>query len=205
MGAIHLRRIELVTSLSELVGYKAGIALTRGEITKFIPDEEDLFVGDDDQGLRVRSEEFDGLLCKLLYAVGNTRTASSMPSSLQMYHRFKNDAVLFPVYLKLSEEWPKFIDRGIDDAIAKGEKAIDPRPFYNWAKKKHGMVGATMAFVMIDGLTEDQHKSSMTQFRRFEWSDLTQLRELFKSENLSTQHGEFFDQRFVDYLSHKFT
>jgi hypothetical protein len=32
MGSLHFRRIELVTSLNELVGYKAGVALNREQM-----------------------------------------------------------------------------------------------------------------------------------------------------------------------------
>jgi restriction system protein len=92
----------------------------------------------------------------------------------------------------------------MDEAQTKGEKAIDPIPFFNWAKDECGMEGAAMALAMFTGLNEDLHKSSMSQFRRFEWSDVTELEELFKSEKLETLHGEFFDQRFVDFLSQNF-
>jgi restriction system protein len=61
-----------------------------------------------------------------------------------------------------------------------------------------------MALVMLQGLNEDLHKSSLTQIRRIAWQDVTELAELFESEKLETPHGEFFDQRFVDFLSHNF-
>lgn len=44
----------------------------------------------------------------------------------------------------------------------------------------------------------------MSLFRETEWRDVTQLNELFSSENLATLHGTYFDQRFVDFLSRNF-
>ena len=36
------------------------------------------------------------------------------------------------------------------------------------------------------------------------WSDIRDLDELFRSERLKSPHGEFFDQRFVDFLAANF-
>ncbi len=56
MGAIHFRRIEFVTSLSEHVGYKAGLALTWERIAELLDKDQDRLVfGDDNAMLRVRS------------------------------------------------------------------------------------------------------------------------------------------------------
>ena len=66
------------------------------------------------------------------------------------------------------------------------------------------MEGAAMALLICEGLNEDMHKSSLGQFRRMEWEDVADLVGLFESEKLETPHGEFFDQRFVDFLSHNF-
>jgi len=66
MGAIHFRRIELVTSLNELVGYKAGMALTRDQMQEHLGgDESGVISGNDEAMLRIRSEEFDELLCRI--------------------------------------------------------------------------------------------------------------------------------------------
>ena len=47
-------------------------------------------------------------------------------------------------------------------------------------------------------------KKPWVHFRRVEWSDEAELRDLFSSEDLSTPHGHFFDQRYIDYLERNF-
>src|SRR5262245_31951204 len=98
MGAIHFRRIELVASLSEHVGYKAGLALTRERMAQVLDrDQDGLVLGDDQTTLRVRSEVYGEYLCKLLYAVGNISSPDSMPSIFGLYRRFEKNKRLLPV------------------------------------------------------------------------------------------------------------
>src|ERR1022692_2366447 len=122
MRPIHFRRIELVTSLNELVGYKAGVALERQKMQEIIDGDDDLFMGNDDAMLRVRSESYDELLCKLLYAVGNIRSPNSIPSHIQLYHQVKDDKQLYPVYVKVAQEWIQFLERAMAECLRRNEK-----------------------------------------------------------------------------------
>src|SRR5437667_10838594 len=111
MGAMHFRRIELVASLSEHVGYKAGLALTRERMAELLDQERDgLILSDDDTMLRVRSEAYGEHLCKLLYAVGNISSPDSMQSIFGLHRRFEKDRRLFPVYLAVQELFNRFCE-----------------------------------------------------------------------------------------------
>lgn len=57
---------------------------------------------------------------------------------------------------------------------------------------------------MLKGINADLHRSALSFFRQTDWEDVAELAELFTSENLKTPHGKYFDQRFVDFLSHNF-
>ena len=205
MGAIHLHRIALVTSLNEAVGYKAGIALTRDQMCRFLPsDDAELIDGDDHSLIRVRSEEFDEMFCKLLYAVGNIASADTTPRRIKLYHSLKNDERRFSIYSKVCGRFATFLEEKINETRPDGQKFIDHKPFVDWAKKECGPEGALMALEMLIGLAEDQHRSFFDQIRMINWVNVAELTELFDSESLATPHGKFFDQRFLDFLSHNY-
>jgi Restriction endonuclease len=202
MGAFWIRRIELLTSLSELVGYKAGIALTRERIIEFLGGDE----ADGEEGtlLRVRSEEYEEMLCRLLYGIGNIDSPINIPSRTRLWHRIKDDPTRRELYLSIAGQLPDFLRVGMDKALSSGSKAIDPRPFMDWAEKHHGVEGARMAIELLTGLNADFHKSPWGPFRSVEWKDTAQLDQLFTSEKIGSKHGAFFDQRYLDFLSHNF-
>lgn len=201
MGAMHFRRIELVASLSEHVGYKAGLALTRERIAEMLDQQEDgLVLGDEDVMLRVRSETYDDYLCKLLYEVGNISSPESMPSIFSLYHKFAKNKRMFPVYMAVQKLFNEYCEECFD----KRASPIDLNKFVGRAKVQHGVDGAKVALIIADCVVADMHKSSLGNMRRVDWQDIADLEELFQSERLQTPHGEFFDQRYLDFLSHNF-
>ena len=56
MGAIWFRRIEFVTTIGELAGYKSGFAPSRQQILRHVLGFARYFDGDDDGQIRVRAE-----------------------------------------------------------------------------------------------------------------------------------------------------
>jgi restriction system protein len=48
------------------------------------------------------------------------------------------------------------------------------------------------------------HRSAWGTIRNVDWRDTVDLKGLFKSAGLETQHARFFDQRYIDYLSRNF-
>jgi restriction system protein len=201
MGAMHFRRIELVSSLSEHVGYKAGLALTRERIAEMLDRTEDgLILGGDDAMLRIRSEEYGDYLCKLLYGVGNISSPDSMPSVFTLYRKFEKNKRLFRVYLAVQELFTSFCEESYNTT----EDPIDLNKFVAHAKSQYEIEGEYIALMIADCLVADMHKSFIGGMRRIAWKDITDLESLFKSENLKTVHGEFLDQRYVDFLTHNF-
>ena len=205
MGAICILRISLVTSLNELVGYKAGVALDRERMQAMVdPQDAELIGGPDDDMVRVRSEEVEEIFCALLYGVGNIPAQSPMPSAISLFHQLADNPRLYSVYERLSEEYPAIMTEAMGEALAAGTNTVSPKKFIDWAKKECGPDGAMVALAMLRGLNHDLHKSPFTSIRTFDWKNVADLSKLFESENLTTPHGEFFDQRYIDYLSHHF-
>jgi hypothetical protein len=70
MGRIWLRRAEMIGALSEIVGYKSGLALTKAEILKYLPEYESTLTGRDNAIITLRAEEYQEMTSTLLYSLG---------------------------------------------------------------------------------------------------------------------------------------
>ena len=150
MGAIHLRRIALVTGLNEVVGYKAGVALKQEDMERMLPDDRaELFRGNAHDILRVRSEAFDDLLAKLLYGVGNTDSPTTMPRRIRIFHKVKNDKHLSAVYQKILELFVTWLRDELAEVDKSGKRSLDPTSFLERADKACGHDGSAMAMEFV--------------------------------------------------------
>src|SRR5688572_33350512 len=75
MGSIIFNAEQLCDSLSETVGYKAGLAVSVEEMCDLLSGSEypDILTASEHQAVRLRSEEYERLFYKLLHRVGYTR------------------------------------------------------------------------------------------------------------------------------------
>jgi restriction system protein len=199
MGAIWFRRAELLGSVSEVVGYKSGLALTREEIAQHTPEEAHLWQGDDDERIRVRSEEFEELVTRLLYEVGNIRTPRVVFPSIALYHKFKRDREKRELVPKILELFIEIFKLDEKDGLSG-----DVDSFLLAALKRHGPKGFRVALEFVSNIQNWFHVNPWANFRRYHWKNTTELRELFESESLETLYGDFLDQRFIDYLDRNF-
>jgi len=202
MGSVWLPRIELITSASEIVGYKAGLCLNQSEMAKFIPEScLSYWDGPSEATLRIRSEEFEDLVQSILYGVGYISDPHPDPLGISLIHKYKNDEDKFRILedvMRLRNEWMKKV------LMTTKSKSIDPTPFILEAIKKHGSIGGRIATEIINGIVEYQHGNPWSTFRRVEWVDVAELKDLFISESLNTFYGSFIDQRYIDYLERNF-
>ena len=205
MGGITTTSMRMAGHLGELVGYKAGLALTREELAEHLvdtPDIRDMVLDVEDRLVHLRSEVYAEAAMGLLYQVGNLPTANPLPPVAAVYRQFEHD----PTHNKVLE---KVITRCIEllnDEIANTpqEPPLDPLPILETIEPEFGGPGLDIAFELIDALRLQLHASPWVPQRWFDWDDTVQLRDLFQSESLETQCGKFFDQRFVDYLARDF-
>lgn len=201
MGAAILPRIQLITTLSEVAGYKSGLALTTKQIIEHLPDHEEYLAGPEDQIIRIRSEEYEEIFVELLHKLGVI--ASPRPTLLGMGFRahYKAD----PKKLGLADKIIQIFLSEIPKATAKaGNKKIDLTPFVEECGRQHGKEGLELGLAFVDEVMDSLQSSPWSEFRRVDWTDTAQLKDLFESEGLKTLYGKFFDQRYINYLDQNF-
>jgi restriction system protein len=89
--------------------------------------------------------------------------------------------------------------------IDPNQKAIDPTPFLLKVLDKYGRAGLEMANEAIAGLNAAMIASPWGELRQVEWRNQIELRDLFESEGLNAEYGNFIDQRYVDFLHANFS
>jgi len=204
--AILFSRIELLTTTSEIIGYKSGLALPRERLIKLTPPYYvDIWDGPDEGPVRIRSEEFEEIIAYILYRTGNTYTPSTMPLGMTQYHKYKKNPETLRIYESVMLLFIDMLRKGLEDEEKTGNKIIDPTPFFKECRERHGIIGAKMAIEILKDLEYQQQRSPWIPYRRIEWKDTADLNDLFQSESLETYYGSFLDQRFIDYLSQNFS
>ncbi len=204
MGGIWTSRKEVITTLGEIVGFKAGLALNRMQILKRLKTQGVPFGGKDNAVLRIRSEEFEDMVSRLLYSVGNVKTPIAMPAGVAMFHKYEGDPELLKTCNDVQALFVEMFDQLMKQAEIRGDKRLDPKPYLAAAIAIYGETGLKMAFEFVESFADAHHRNPWVSIRRFSWNDVRDLEELFASERLSSQYGQFFDQRFVDYLARNF-
>ncbi|WP_375102270.1 restriction endonuclease (plasmid) [Paenibacillus sp. RS8] len=203
MGAIWINRGGLVRQTSEMIGYKAGLALTRKEFDSIMPKKfKELWGGSEKELLRIRSEEYEGLIAHLLYAVGNISSPDLLPYFSLTKKYFKTP--LFSLYSEINKGWTMYLSNWMKQHDNSKDKVIDPLPFLEGIIAKHGKDGLALAVELIETTITQQHISPLSGVRSIDWRDTAELESLFKSRSLDTQYGEFFDQRYIDFLAQNF-
>ncbi|MDP3541641.1 MAG: restriction endonuclease [Elusimicrobiota bacterium] len=201
MGAAVLPRIQLITTLSEVAGYKSGLALTTKQIIEHLPDHAGYLAGPENQIIRIRSEDYEDIFVDLLHKLGVIESPRQTLLGKGFRDRYKADTKKFDLADKIIKiflvEMPK--------ATAKaGKDKIDLTPFVEECARQHGKDGLDLGLAFVDDVMGSLQSSPWSNFRRVDWTDTAQLKDLFESEGLTTLYGRFFDQRYIDYLGQNF-
>ncbi len=229
MGAIWFRRASLIGTLNEMVGYKSGVSLNTEQMVDIAVQHADQLVGEQDDAIRVRSEEFETLLATLLHGVGNITSASIAPLGGTLFHEVKEDPARLYVFMQLADMFserlhalarpgepyvgPPTLTKSVSfyDAVGRlttlGQHLANPavsdldrRQFAADANEKYGPEGVRLAERLLTDFNSVIHRSPWLGYREFEFKDVVALDQLFRSESLTPSHGNYLDQRFVDYL-----
>jgi len=200
MGRILCNRIELITTLSETIGYKSGVALSKDEIIERLPEYSDYLNGSDNDGLGVRSEVFESMVVQLLYKIGNISSPKPTSIILELYKKYSDNPAHQALLVEIIELFNKF--------IAENQQEDDPinlNPFMQLVLDTFGSgVPIKIALDYIEAVQFGSYLFPWSETRYINWKDTIELSKLFKSESLSTYYGNFFDQRFVNYLYQNF-
>jgi len=201
--AVYLVNGEFVATLSEAAGFKTGIALDKSQLVEVFSDDSsfrDMLSMDDESVIRIHSSDIDELFMQILYHLGNVDTPTPVSSTIRLLHKYKDDAELYPVYMAVFELYTEHFKLMMEEAERTGSKTLNPERFMKECVMKYGRSGLNMSSELLKGNSEDMH-CKLSSYRRYEWSDSINLEELFKSESLESQYGEFIDQRFIDFLN----
>jgi HJR/Mrr/RecB family endonuclease len=205
MGSIRIEGAALPAFVSELIGYKTGVCLSREQMISLLRDsfDEDFFDVEEDASIAVRSEEVEEVTNHLLYKLGNTPTPRMVHPSIDLYHRYKAHPRKLKRATKVLDEWMDFMAEAVAHAPERGGKDIDPRPFL-MKMVLHGKFEVSVGIQLCQDYNTRLQQNPWSSIRLVAWRDIVDLRELFESESLQTQYGQFFDQRFIDYLFRNF-
>lgn len=178
MGSIIGVKFGLITNISEAIGYKSGLALTIEDFQRLLSDEPyylEIFREPFDNYIRIRSEDFEQLFTLILYKLGAIEIGKLFNKHL--YEEIRN---------------------------AKPNSMITLEGLLEEVTEKYGQEGIRIARGMVHRLAANLERSPWSKDRYIDWKDTKQLDDLFKSENLETFHGNYFDQRFINFLDRNF-
>jgi len=207
MGAVRWRVVDYMEFLSEIVGYKAGVAMSDSEFADQLADMPgyDGFAGlPRKTWIRTRSEIVQSTVAWLLFRLGNIETPITMPPLFDVVRKYLDKPRKLKLLMTVGDELFRFTRRALERAEKRGEKAIDPTPLIKQVERKHGVRAAQMAVEMVLSLDRSLHIMPWSRIRMVDWKDTVRLRDLFKNESLTTHYGFFLDQRFIDFLSNNF-
>jgi restriction system protein len=198
MGSAIFRKIELAATLSEAVGYKSGLALNAEEIADHLGEAADFVQGEPDDRVIVRGEELEEMVAALLFSVGNTPVPHVVSPVIQFTLPFRGNPSKLAKALRVVEIFTSVV------SADRGDGPIDATPVGALCLKELGPDGLALLIEFSRLVELKVHQTPFGPFRRIEWRDTAELRDLFESEKLAPQHGKYLDQRFIDYLAQNF-
>jgi restriction system protein len=207
MGAIWFTGSALRGTVGDITGTKSGLALSFEEIMDHSDQRYHATLQtNNDDPLRIRSEEFEELILGILYRLGHSPSPVATPPISGLYHKHKNDADFdkdkFNAILELATE---AYSHAVEATLDSGSKFLDPTPIVMRCRDQYGLEGALLAIEFVKAIQLALEQSVFGQlFTHYGDIDRIQLIDLFRSESLDAQVGEFIDQRYIDYLSQNF-
>jgi restriction system protein len=204
--AINFNASDFYDSLIEIVGYKCGVALAHRDLKELLRK-----IGADDHanyrkndGVRIHSASYEEIVYALLQAFGRLEPNFSPFPTIAMFHEYKKDEKLYPIYRGVMDMWAEWMDVELSRPIDPNQKALDPTPLLENVIDKYGRAGFEIVNEAIAGLNAAMTASPWGNLRQVEWRNEIELRALFQSEGLNAEYGNFFDQKYIDYLHASF-
>ena len=126
MGGINFGPEILADNLSETAGYKAGLALSVEELCDHLSGTEypDIIRNSEQNGVRLRSEEYEDLFYKLLHRIGYTKEEyQGVASIFKLIHNCRKNGTL-DVYEGVMNIHREMMDTMTKDAVAKNSGCV---------------------------------------------------------------------------------
>jgi restriction system protein len=203
MGALWFDAGQLADHLHEIVGYKAGVAVSLEELCDLLSGSEypDLVLNSEEHVVRIRSEEYDDLYFTILHKVGHTAEKHNGIFDLFALTRRLGEQYGESFIETLQTIFTEGIVQLIEEAHREGKKSFNPRPLLISAKNALGNNGMMAMFEMIETHDRIRRLSPHSGARCVEWANVIPLSGLFSRSSDKAAHGEFIDQRLIDFLS----
>ena len=204
MGSIIFAPRTLADALSDVAGYKAGLALSIAELCDHLQGTPypDMIRESEESHVRLHSTEYESLFYKLLHRIGYTREEYDGDyTGAKRFHKYRRDPEKLKVYEGVLELWVGMANQMIDEAKKNGSKKMDPRAFVRACAERYGRPGYEMAMEQLEVLNNALSLSPHSVGRAVEWTSALALKGLIEGTGEAPQVGRYIDQRFVNYLA----
>ena len=199
MGAIWIDGNTFCGELSDLAGFKMGVAagldIIRAGSERVGVEPE--WLENLDAVHRIRSEVVEEVARGVLLHLGDPDAADRRPLAIALRDEFEDLTDLDAVMTAIVQHLPLVTS-------SPGPKGYDPAPFLSKLKADVGVSGVRVGLRALELLNARLMVSPWAKVRRREWEDVIDLNDLFVSEDVKATYGEFFDQRFIDFLAENF-
>jgi restriction system protein len=202
MGGIVLEPGTLGDGLHETIGYKSGLAVSIAELCDLLSGTgyPDVLLENEENFVRLRSEEVQDLYYLALYKIGYTeKPFNGDRLGAFVYQKYAEHQAELDGIAGLMVEW---LPKMLENAERAGTKKMDPRPLLEDAYSKYGRIGLRIALDRIEAMaTADDLDPFSSNQHQSEWLDRLDLAELKSRSEQAPAHGAFFDQRFINFLA----
>ncbi|MEU2775425.1 restriction endonuclease [Streptomyces sp. NPDC007162] len=216
MGAFPVNRRIVSERLTEMVGYRAGLAITEADILACLGRHGYVHLYPPrENGVRMRSEAFEIMnRCVADSFVQPGALKAMRPTSFLLHDRLRDadlvwqtlgfiDAVLGSAPQQELESLVALRERGAGLLVTSME-VHDPATRVMLRETARRLHGDVLADAVDLAFCEEDFKDASNPWKRWvrsvEWSDVLDLAGLFTSDSVTASYGRFFDQRFVTYL-----
>ncbi|WP_319537157.1 restriction endonuclease [uncultured Vibrio sp.] len=203
MGTWITTANQFTSFLSDRVGYKSGLALSRENMLELLDSRDPLasiVSNTSDEVVRIRTNHILDSFQILLHRLGviDKPFVGHAPTLLDLEYMNKpQEQALFRDVLKYLGE--VHFDKG-KQSIFDG---FDEDAYFIQVEQKYGVDALSISkkLVSLTKLSEEATPWDWFSARVVDWSSPIELRALFESESLDSMYGTFLDQRYINYLA----
>lgn len=206
MGSINFFGSEMFGSLSDAVGSKSGLALTRTHIAEIFQEDgrfTEFIDAEEDDWIRVHSVVYEEMAELLLFKVGRLEQIGNVHPLASLLRKYGRARKVVDVGTDISKLFMEFYESLELSQMQRGS-SIDPTPFLISVFEKHGRKGVDMAVDFLAAYNAQLMLKSIHFPEVYPISGIIELEELFVSEGLGEQAGGYLDQRYIDFIHRNF-
>lgn len=203
MGKWITTNTTFTSFLSDRIGYKSGLALSRNEMVELLDKNDPLLSmiqNGNEELVRIPSDQIEDTFQIILYRLGVTERPfiGHGPTllDLEFINKPKQRALFQQVLQHLGEV---HFDRGHASIFDN----FDEQLYFQKIREQYGAEGLSISQRLVR-LIKDSEEASPWDWlsaRVTEWKSPIELKGLFESESLNAMYGSFLDQRYINYLA----